>query len=529
MERSGYGSVGYDAVVSDTHSVMAGESAYENPLHDPVIRKLALVVVLGTVMSILDTTIVNVGIETLSRDFKSTVATTQWVTTGYLLSLAVVIPISGWAVERLGARRVWITSIILFTAGSVLCGCAWSMETLIAFRVVQGIGGGLIMPVGQTILARAAGPKRIGRMMSILGVPTLLAPVVGPLIGGLIVSNVSWRWMFFVNAPIGVLSVILSVRVLVHDQHHDPGRFDWLGLGLLSPGLALFVYGLSQAAAGSGFANRDVVTFLAAGTILCALFVLHASRKDRPLIEVKTFKHRNFSLANWGLFIFMAAMYATMFLQPLYYQVVRGKSPLIAGLLMAPQGLGAMITLPMGGRLVDRFGSGKIVPLGMATFLIGTIPFMLLTPTSNFWFLGVTMLLRGFGMGWILMPSMAASYVDLTKEMVAKATTTLNIVFRVGGAIGTALVAVVLQREVADRIHSHGNLFASAPSAGGGGLPHPIATTVTQAFDATFVVVIVIIVMGLVTSFFFPKHRPVAQSHQPDDADLTASAVHPEV
>jgi len=492
---------------------MSGESQYENPLHDPIIRRLAVVVVLGTIMSILDTTIVNVGIETLSRDFRTSVSTIQWVTTGYLLALAIVIPLSGWVIDRFGARRVWILSLILFTGGSILCGVAWSAPALIIFRIIQGIGGGLIMPVGQTILARAAGPKRIGRMMSILGVPTLLAPVVGPVIGGLIVSNVTWRWMFFVNAPIGVLSVILSMRFLVHDPHADPGPLDWVGLCLLSPGLALVVYGLSQAAAGTGFTSTAVLCFMAVGLLLTALFVVHALRKDRPLIEVRSFRYRNFSLANTGLFIFMAAFYGTMFMLPLYYQVVRGQSPLVAGLMMAPQGIGAMITLPMGGRMVDRFGPSKIVPLGMICFLIGTIPFMFLTPSSNFVVLAFTFLFRGFGMGWILMPSMAASYGDLSKEMVAKATTTINIVLRVGGAIGTALVAVVLQRQIEAHIPGHVDLFASAPASGAGALPSSIAHIVTNGFDYTFVLVMVVIGVGVVASLFFPKHRSSSTPH----------------
>src|SRR6266536_3170978 len=181
---------------------------------DPEILVLGGVVVIGTIMAILDATIVNVAIPTLGRDFHTSISTIQWVMTGYLLAFASVIPLTGWASERFGAKRLWIASLLLFMTGSALAGTAWSIETLIVFRVLQGVGGGLLLPVGQTILARAAGPQRIGRVMSVVGVPMLLGPVFGPVIGGAIVDQVTWRWIFFVNLPIGAVALALAWRLL---------------------------------------------------------------------------------------------------------------------------------------------------------------------------------------------------------------------------------------------------------------------------------------------------------------------------
>src|ERR1700754_91772 len=181
---------------------------------DRALLRLASVVVLGTIMSILDTTIVNVAIDTLGRELHSSLSTIQWVATGYLLALATVIPLSGWAMERFGGKRAWMTSVALFLCGSALCGLAWNTTSLIAFRVLQGFGGGMIMPIGQAILAQAAGPERMGRIMSVIGVPTLLGPTLGPVIGGLIVDNASWRWIFFVNLPVGTVALALAARVL---------------------------------------------------------------------------------------------------------------------------------------------------------------------------------------------------------------------------------------------------------------------------------------------------------------------------
>src|SRR5215218_8077490 len=198
-------------------------------------------------MSILDTTIVNVALETLSRELNAPLNTIQWVSTGYLLALATVIPLTGWMTERFGSKRIWMISVALFGIGSALCGLAWSAESLIFFRVLQGFGGGMIMPVGMALLAQTAGAHRVGRVMSVVGVPMLLAPVLGPVIGGLIVDSASWRWLFFVNVPIAVVALSLAHRFLDADLGRaDAGRLAWLGVALLSPGLAGIVFGLSE-------------------------------------------------------------------------------------------------------------------------------------------------------------------------------------------------------------------------------------------------------------------------------------------
>src|SRR3954452_12023196 len=219
---------------------------------EPGVVRIAVVVVVGAIMSILDTTIVNIALRTLGRDLGAPLEDVQWVSTGYLLALALVIPLTRWTSERFGARRVWLTSIVLFTLGSALCGAAWNLESLIVFRVLQGIGGGMIMPVGMIVLAQAAGPRRMGAVMSVVGVPMLLAPVLGPVIGGLIVDNLSWRWIFFVNLPVGLAGLALAARLMPSERaeglQQGPPRLDLRGLLLLSPGVALIVYALSQVA-----------------------------------------------------------------------------------------------------------------------------------------------------------------------------------------------------------------------------------------------------------------------------------------
>src|SRR5436853_430146 len=231
------------------------------------------VVILGSAMSILDTTIVNVALDTLRRELGATIAQIQWVVTGYMLALAAVIPVSGWAARRFGAKRVYLVSLVLFTAGSALCGLATSASELVVFRVLQGIGGGMLMPIGQMMLADAAGPKRMGRVMSIVAVPVMLAPILGPTIGGLIVQNASWRWIFYVNVPIGVIAVVAALRILPRVDPGPADRLDIRGLLLMSGGAALITFGLAEIGTTGSFTAPKVLGPLLGGLALVVLFV----------------------------------------------------------------------------------------------------------------------------------------------------------------------------------------------------------------------------------------------------------------
>ncbi|AYF77468.1 MFS transporter [Nocardia yunnanensis] len=233
---------------------------------DPALRRLVVVVVLGAIMTILDTTITSVAVKTLGSQFDTTLTTTQWVLAGYTLALSTSIPLSGWAIERFGPKTMWMVSLLLFVAGSVLCGLAWNIAALIGFRVLQGFGAGMILPIGQTMLARAAGPARMGRVMSAIAVPAMLAPVLGPAVGGLILGHLSWRWMFYINVPLCAVAVLAALRLLPPDPVRDRGaKLDLLGLALLSPGLGALVYGAAQAGSGVGLTDIRVLAGVAVG------------------------------------------------------------------------------------------------------------------------------------------------------------------------------------------------------------------------------------------------------------------------
>jgi EmrB/QacA subfamily drug resistance transporter len=449
---------------------------------------VAGVTLVGVVMSILDTTIVNVALETLSTALHAPLSTIQWVATGYLLSLGAVIPLTGWLSERFGAKQVWITAVCGFTLTSALCGLAWSAESLIAFRVLQGLSGGMIMPVGMALMAQTAGPNRIGRVMAVMGVPTLMGPILGPVIGGLIVDNASWRWIFFVNVPIGVLAVTLATRLLdAQAGKADAGKLDWTGFGLLSPGVAAIVFGLSETETHGGIDAPIAFLPILAGLTLIALFCRHALRVERPLIDIRLFKQATLSAASATQFLLGGALFGAMIVLPLYYQVARGESALTAGLLMAPQGAGAAIAMPIAGRITDRFGGGRITVIGLVVMIIGTVPLVTVGPDTSYGFLAAILVVRGLGFGSAMMPSMAAAFSTLSPAAVPRATSALNVIQRVGGTIGTALLAVVLQHELATK------LGGGASSGGGGGaqrLPEPVrervADPLASAFASTF-------------------------------------------
>src|SRR5438874_1704447 len=260
------------------------------------------VVIVGMIMSILDTTIVNVALNTLGRDLHSPISQVQWVVTGYLLALAAVIPLTGWAARRWGAKRVYMTSLVLFTAGSAACGASSSIASLVIFRVLQGVGGGMIMPVAQLIMAQVAGPRRMGRVMGVVSMPAMLAPILGPVVGGLILANLHWSWIFFVNVPIGVVAFALGWRLLPSTDSGAAGPLDVVGLALLPGGGAALVYGLSEIGSGASIGSPGVLVPLLGGIALSVAFVLHARRAPRPLLDVRLYANRVFAGASLTTF-----------------------------------------------------------------------------------------------------------------------------------------------------------------------------------------------------------------------------------
>ncbi|MFI6520295.1 DHA2 family efflux MFS transporter permease subunit [Spirillospora sp. NPDC050679] len=433
---------------------------------DPPLLRAAFVLVLGTFMATLDATIVSVGIDTLAAEFGAPVTGIQWTSTAYLLAVVAAVPASGWLSDRFGGRRTWIAAVLVFLLGSVLCALAWSAASLAAFRVVQGLGGGLLPPTGQALLARTAGRERMGRVISVVGVVPLLSPVFGPLLGGSILAVADWRWLFLVNVPIGLVAILLARR---HVPAPPPAGtrtpFDALGAALLAPGLAVLVFGLTELGRGTGSPAVAVVALLA-GVGMLAGFVVHGLRAGRagraPLVDPRLFVRPPFGAAAFALLMLGVAVYGTMFLLPLYLQTGQDLSAWETGLLLAPQGVGAALGTVLVNRRIDVLPARTLVLTGVVLVVVGTAPFTQLAHGLPDLVTASALLVRGAGAALISAPVMSIVYRRTEPARLPHAATALNLLSTVGGSAGTAAIAVVLQSRITARGSDLAAAFADA-------------------------------------------------------------------
>jgi EmrB/QacA subfamily drug resistance transporter len=418
--------------------------------------KLAAILLVGFIAPVLDLTIVNVAVATIGRDLQASVATVQWVMSAFLLAFAMVIPISGWAMARLGGKRLWLGSLGLFLVGSVLCALSWNMDSLIAFRVVQGAAAGLMLPVFQNLIVQATGGRALGRAMALATLPALIGPMLGPVIGGLIVSHLSWHWIFWVNVPFAVAGLLWAWRGLPADRRGAAQRLDVLGLVLLSPAAAALIYALTEVATKGGFAHDAVLVPLALGLALLAAFIFHALRTSHePLIDLRLFGRRSFAASTSLLFLSGFAVYGAMLLMPLYFQELRDQSALMAGLLLAPQGAGVLLTRGLAGRLTDRVGARPIVLVGLALTVAGTFAYTQAGLHTSELLLACSLVVRGAGVGMLTIPATATAYLGLRPDRIPHATSTTRLVQQIGGSFGAAVIAVVLQTQMV--AHANGS------------------------------------------------------------------------
>ena len=477
---------------------------------------------------------VNVALPTFQTVFASSAdqplaySSVAWTVTAYTLALATVIPLTGWAADRFGTKRLYIVAVVLFTAGSVLCASASSIGMLISFRVLQGLGGGMLMPLGMTIMTRAAGPARMGRLMAILGVPMLLGPILGPILGGWLIENASWHWIFLINVPIGLIATVYAFFALPKDSPAPSEALDVLGVVLMSPGLALFLYGISSIPGKGTMNDPKVYVPMAIGTGLMGLFVAHAFRPEHPLLDLRLFRNRNLTVATTTMFLFGAAFFGGLLLVPTYFQQVRGESTLHAGLLVAPQGIGAMLTMPIAGALSDRFPVGRIVPVGLLLIIVGMFSLTTITSTTSYTVLIAILFVMGLGMGATMMPIMTSAMKTLTSHEVARGSTLLNIVQQIASSVGVAVMSVLLTSHLKGSAlalpaigtwRDHGLISKiGGPAAVAKGL-----ADAAGAFASTYWVAAFMVTFTLVPALFLPRRHE--ESHLLDDVEPGAPPV----
>jgi EmrB/QacA subfamily drug resistance transporter len=508
-----------------------GERVYPDKL-DAGLLRISGVCLLATIMAILDITVVSVAQRTFIAEFSSTQAIVAWTMTGYTLALATVIPIAGWAADRFGTKRLFMGTVLAFTLGSMLCAVAPDILSLIMFRIVQGVGGGMLLPLGFMIMTREAGPARLGRLMSILSIPMLLAPIAGPIVGGWLIDTSSWRWIFLINLPIGLITIMLAAIVFPTDQPARSETFDAVGVLLLSPGLATFLFAVSSIPRCGTVADRRVLVPALIGLALIAGFVVHALRRpDHPLIDLRLFKNRVLTQANVTMVVFAGAFFGAGLLVPSYFQQVLHQTPMQAGVHMIPQGLGAMLTMRMAGPFVDRRGPGKIVLVGIALIVIGLGGFAYgvarqaaYQPT-----LLVGLAIMGLGMGCTMMPLSVASVQALAPHQIARGTTLMSVSHQVGGSMGTALMSMVLTNQFnrSENITAANKLASLQQKAAATGVPvdpsaiprqsltpdfaDNVVHDLSHAYTTVFVIGVALVALTIIPAAFLPK-KPAVQT-----------------
>jgi len=406
----------------------------------PGVWKVVCVAAIGSFMSQLDATVVNVSLASLAGDLHVTLSSIQWVTSGYLLALALMLPLNGWLVDRIGAKALYLGCFGAFTLSSGLCGLAWSANSLIVFRVLQGMSGGLLAPMAQMMIARAAG-KQMAQVVAVAALPVLLAPLLGPVIAGAILQFASWRWLFLVNLPVGALALGLAATFLPNDRAEvRPRSLDLVGLALLSPGLVLFLYGSDH------LGERIGLAAVTASLIMFALFYRTARAKgDAALIDLRLLKGKVFSASIMAMFMLNGVSFAGQMLIPIYLVRACGLSPSQTGFLLAPLGLGMMCTYPFMGRLTKGFGIRKVAASGAFLALVGTLPLIFLAQHGLIvGVLAASLFVRGVGASAIGIPSITSGYASVARRDLPMATTAMNIVQRLGGPTLTTLCATFL-------------------------------------------------------------------------------------
>jgi DHA2 family multidrug resistance protein len=515
---------------------------------------VAIVVILGAFMSVLDQTVVNIAIPRLQNAFGADIHSVQWVITAYLLTQGAMTPTASYLANNFGIKRSYILSLIAFTLGSLLCGLSWSLPVLILFRVVQGLGGAVLLPLSFTMIFREFAPGERGLALGTLGIPTLLAPALGPILGGYIVTFASWQLIFFINIPIGIVAVILATLFLREARAQERSRFDLPGFITVAYGLAALLYAFSETTT-VGWGSVKVLGFLSSGALsliaFIAIEITTVNRGVQPLLDLRLFANRSFAAGNIALVFVIFGLFGSFFLIPIYLQVLRGQSAFQAGLILLPQALAAMVSVVVGGRLVDRIGVKAVVIPGLLLLGFATWQLTFITLNSPFWWLQLLLVLLGLSLGLTGQPLVVAALADIREaQQVADASTITTVTRSVAASMGVALLATYVQTQT--RVHfTHLAEQVTASSPLGQLLPRLQGLFLLHGADAqsarsaalqliarflqrqgyllaiqdAFFVVIALIALAIVATLFVKERRRSApSSEEPPASDAAESA-----
>ncbi len=452
-----------------------------------------IAIIVGSFMVILDTTVMNVVLPTLVEDFKAGLSTLEWTVTGYMLATAAVIPMAGWLSDRYGAKRIFLTSIFMFTLGSSLCATSNQVEWLIAFRVIQGLGGGFVIPVGLAYVFKLSPPEKVGTVMGLFGVPILLAPAIGPVVSGWLAEFHSWRWIFLINIPVGLFSILYGMRSLPKIDKNPVSALDLPGLLLGPLALVALTYGVNEGA--RSWTSAPTITSLVLGVVLLLAFILVELRSARPLLELRVFQSFNFSLAMIVQWIVTFTIFGALFLVPQFLQQAGGFGAFDTGLTLLPQPIAAALTMPLGGYLFDRIGVRWLIVIGLGLLTAALCQFTYMDQLTSYQSLVLPLAMAGCGMGLMMMPLDTHILNQAPRELVSRVTSlagaTQQLVCSLTVATLVTIYSTLLTRLTAEATASSGNQEAFA----------------SQAFGFTFGIMVIVGLCGIVLGLFLRKGR----------------------
>ncbi|SHF26278.1 drug resistance transporter, EmrB/QacA subfamily [Seinonella peptonophila] len=459
-----------------------------------------IAIIVGMFMVILDGTAMNVALSGLVKDFKTPLSTVQWTVTGYALAQAAVIPLAGWLSDRFGAKKIFLFSVTMFTIGSLLCTLANSIDQLIIFRVLQGLGGGMVAPIAMSFIYRLSPPDKVGSIMGMMGIPILLAPALGPVLSGFLIDYATWHWIFLINLPVGIIAIIIGIRTLPNIERQSVPALDLLGILLAPLAFALLSYGISEG--GTNWSSFSTLTGITVGGVALLLFIIVELRKKQPLLELRVFRSANFS---WGIivqWILQIALFGTFFLVPLLLQEIRHYTAFETGLLLLPQAISSAIMMPISGRLSDRLGARPLVIGGLTVVSIATFLLSHFANTDQIAYIILPLILMGMGMGLSMMPLNTHILQAAPRHLVSRVTSLTNSFQQVMNSLAIASLSTLLVSQAKYHL-KHGDLT-------------PISASI-HSFEDVFFIQSIVALIGVLLAFTLKKPNKQVETNVPKE------------
>jgi EmrB/QacA subfamily drug resistance transporter len=477
-------------------STVQGSAAEESFSIKSILAPLIAIIV-GLFMVILDGTAVNVALPGLGQQFESTLSVVQWTVTGYALAQAAVIPLAGWLSDRFGAKRIFLISVAMFTIGSLLCALATDITQLIIYRILQGIGGGMVMPIAMAFTYRLSPPSKVGAVMGMMGIPILLAPALGPVLAGWLVDYASWKWIFIINIPIGIVGVIIGIRTLPSIERQSVAALDLLGMLLAPLAFAALSYGVSEG--GTSWTSTKTIPGIVIGGLALILFTITELRRRQPLLELRVFRSSDFTRGIIVQWISQIALFGTLFMVPLFLQQAKGYSAFDTGLIMLPQALAAGLFMPIGGKLFDRLGARPLVVIGMlittgAAYLLSGI-----NAEDGVIMMMIPLALLGAGMGISMMPLNTHLIQAAPQNLVGRVTSLTNAAQQVMTSFAVAGLSTI----VMSRMKTYSTDAANTP-----------IQVWSFSFGDTFLVLTGVAILGAVIALLLRKPKSAVEGSE---------------